>query len=333
VTEDIDLDANAASFSYAGHHLQPPSDSASLRMLSEPPVSSIELAKINQLKQKRFDTWQTYYQQVEALVHALPGAFEETILRQFVTGIYQQVTRKQCGDWLETQGWTWDNMTSFSALCTQIQRQPTGATTTTQPSPQGFRQKLVKLQKANLTIEETAGTERTQPTCATQEPPVERTTIRRSQRLAETEAGSRRPLLTGAGAFITLPVLLPDSEPEAQDSAQHIRLNQMQAERQNISRLPATESEERPAGDALYSSKRPHVIHDRDFARALADDVQGMDVGGSSLVRTAGKAAQKPGTRPLLIPTKRKANDDSFAAGDVDLLACRSQARQLRARV
>lgn len=42
------------------------------------------------------------------------------IVRRFVDGIFQEIQRKQCQQWLESNGWSWENITSFGGLCSQI---------------------------------------------------------------------------------------------------------------------------------------------------------------------------------------------------------------------
>jgi hypothetical protein len=121
--EDVDLDANAPILSYAGHYLperNDPNEEDSLRMLPELNVQASRLAKINTLKQGRYEGWNTYQAKGQSLRDSLPQEFEVTIIQQFVDGISAGVRRAQCRRWLEDAGWRWENVTTFGNLCSQI---------------------------------------------------------------------------------------------------------------------------------------------------------------------------------------------------------------------
>ncbi|OAL24040.1 hypothetical protein AYO20_10785 [Fonsecaea nubica] len=115
---DLDLDANAHTISYAGYECR--AAEPSLRMLSPLPIEASRLAEIKTLRQRRFDGWDHYYDQGQELVQALPQDFEETIIHHFVEGLYQTTHRKQCQQWLDSSGWTWANVTAFGNLCSQL---------------------------------------------------------------------------------------------------------------------------------------------------------------------------------------------------------------------
>ncbi|KIV84688.1 hypothetical protein PV11_00456 [Exophiala sideris] len=123
ILSDLDLDANAETISYAGHQYHV-GDLDSLRFLPlpEPQVQASELAKINTLKQKRFQDWAEYYSVGQNLMTTLPDTFEETVVRRFVEGIYLEAHRRQCQEWLDSRGWTWDSLTSFNDMLTQTPR-------------------------------------------------------------------------------------------------------------------------------------------------------------------------------------------------------------------
>ena len=121
--EDVDLDANAQTISYAGH-LHPALNNGnkgdSLTMLPELDVKASRLAKINTLKQGRYEDWDTYHANGKYLRDSLPLEFEAAIVRQFVAGISEGVRRAQCRQWLENAGWNWENIVIFGNLCSQI---------------------------------------------------------------------------------------------------------------------------------------------------------------------------------------------------------------------
>ena len=87
--------------------------------MPEPQAPASELAKMNTLQQGRFEGWTEYYLKAQKLKDALPDSFEETIVRIFVEGIFQEIQRKQCRHWLDSKDWTWDNITSFKDMLSQ----------------------------------------------------------------------------------------------------------------------------------------------------------------------------------------------------------------------
>ncbi|KEF59252.1 uncharacterized protein A1O9_04096, partial [Exophiala aquamarina CBS 119918] len=122
-TEDIDLDANAPTISYAGHYRPALNDlnkGDSLSMLPELNVQASRLAQIKTLKQGRYEGWDAYYAKGKDLIDSLPQEFETTIMQQFVNGMSEGVRRAQCHQWLENAGWKWENMATFGILCSQI---------------------------------------------------------------------------------------------------------------------------------------------------------------------------------------------------------------------
>ncbi|EXJ69127.1 uncharacterized protein A1O5_08062 [Cladophialophora psammophila CBS 110553] len=120
VPDDLDLDANAHTISYAGHCYSEPGQNDSLKMLSPPTVQATQLAEIKTLRQRRFDGWDSYYNQGQKIVEALPRQFEGTIVHNFVNGLFKESHRKQCQQWLDSSGWTWANVTTFGNLCSQL---------------------------------------------------------------------------------------------------------------------------------------------------------------------------------------------------------------------
>ncbi|KIX93559.1 uncharacterized protein Z520_10737 [Fonsecaea multimorphosa CBS 102226] len=120
VPEDLDLDDNAHTISYAGHGCHVPQQNDSLKMLSPSTAQATQLAEIKTLRQRRFDGWDAYYNQGQKLVQALPHNFEGAIVRNFVDGLFKDTHRNQCQQWLDSSGWTWANVTVFGNLCSQL---------------------------------------------------------------------------------------------------------------------------------------------------------------------------------------------------------------------
>lgn len=121
--DDVDLDANAPILSYACHYRperNDPNEEDSLAMLPELNVQASRLAKINTLKQGRYEGWNTYHAKGQSLRDSLPQEFEVVIVQQFVDGMSEAVGREQCRRWLEDAGWRWENVTTFGNLCSQV---------------------------------------------------------------------------------------------------------------------------------------------------------------------------------------------------------------------
>ncbi|KIV89836.1 hypothetical protein PV10_07207 [Exophiala mesophila] len=121
IPDDLDLDANAETSSYAGHHHYSKANETPLTMLPELAADPSELAKINTLHQMRFETWEIYHQRAQRLLDNLPSVFGDAIMRQFVDGMFREVQRRQCQQFLEKIGWKWDNITAFGAACSQLE--------------------------------------------------------------------------------------------------------------------------------------------------------------------------------------------------------------------
>ena len=120
VPDDLDLDANAHTISYAGHHQYIPKQNDSLAMLPPSTAQATQLARVKTLRQKRFDGWMSYYDQAQKLLENLPSSFEETIVHNFVDGIFKDAHKRQCRQWLDLRGWNWANVTAFGELCSQV---------------------------------------------------------------------------------------------------------------------------------------------------------------------------------------------------------------------
>ncbi|EHY59199.1 hypothetical protein HRR83_001529 [Exophiala dermatitidis] len=118
--EDLDLDENAISFSYAVRRDCSDGDTNTLQLLPQSDVQAPQLVRVNLLQQRRYDDWDGYYSQGLCLIQSLPRSFEEAIVRNFVNGIFHTVQKKQCERFLDEKGWLWNNVTLFAKLCSQL---------------------------------------------------------------------------------------------------------------------------------------------------------------------------------------------------------------------
>ncbi|KAG9773441.1 hypothetical protein KCU88_g5781, partial [Aureobasidium melanogenum] len=118
--EDLDLDENATSFSYAARQERTDEDTDTLQLLPQSDVQASQLARVNLFQQRRYDDWDCYYSQGLSLIQSLPRSFEEAILRNFVNGIFHTVQKNQCERFLDEKGWLWNNVTLFAKLCSQV---------------------------------------------------------------------------------------------------------------------------------------------------------------------------------------------------------------------
>jgi hypothetical protein len=149
VPEDLDLDANAETISYAGHLRPHPYQHDSLRILPDPPAPASQLERVKTLRQRKFDDWTSYYKQGQAIMGVLPSSFEETVVHNFVDGMFRESHKKQCRQWLDARGWTWANVTTFGNLCLQIQHDITSRIGDEQDSGAG-----AKTEKPGLAADE-----------------------------------------------------------------------------------------------------------------------------------------------------------------------------------
>ena len=135
IPEDLDLDANANTFSYAGHHQIVAKQNDSLVMLSPSTAQATQLVKVKTLRQRKFDGWISYFHQGRKLLQTLPRSFEETVVHNFVEGIFSAGHKKQCKQWLDANGWNWANVSTFGDLCSQV-----GGHETTNLAPRNLQQ-------------------------------------------------------------------------------------------------------------------------------------------------------------------------------------------------
>ncbi|KAK5283779.1 hypothetical protein LTR20_008546 [Exophiala xenobiotica] len=145
IPSDIDLDVNANTISYAGHQYYNVEENDSLRPLPEPQAQATQLAKVNVLRQMRFESWEHYYSQALNLIEALPDTFEEIIVRRYVEGIFRAAQRKHCQQWMDSKGWTWENIASFSDMCSQIHEAAQMDDISTTSVAAGYSEKIGKI--------------------------------------------------------------------------------------------------------------------------------------------------------------------------------------------
>ncbi|KAK5052689.1 hypothetical protein LTR84_002555 [Exophiala bonariae] len=189
VPEEVDLDANAPTISYTGHYYRKenlPYEEDSLQMLPELSVQPSKLALINTLAQGRYEDWSTYHERGVIVRQSLPQTFETAILQRFVDGICGEIQRSQCLQWLGEQGWSWENVTRFGDVCSQMNKfspSEEGSASTTNLRPTTMNH--VSDGKSEEPKEQTG-------LCATSKPPRQLrkskwivATLRRSQRLIE----------------------------------------------------------------------------------------------------------------------------------------------------
>lgn len=191
--DDLDLDANAHTLSYAGHHRESPEQNDSFKMLPPSAAQATQLARIKTLRQRRFDDWDSYYGSGCQLVENLPSSFEETVVHNFVNGIFLESHKKQCQQWLDLNGWTWANVTTFGSSCSQILSNNLADEAVSRAqlsiSPLGMRGRLVAADKREDSSHGKNGRKNNKTKdrqIITDKP------LRRSQRLAERDSSQKK---------------------------------------------------------------------------------------------------------------------------------------------
>ncbi|KAH0831690.1 hypothetical protein FOPE_02787 [Fonsecaea pedrosoi] len=260
---DLDLDANAHTISYAGYECR--AAEPSLRMLSPLPIEASRLAEIKTLRQRRFDSWDHYYDQGQELVQALPQDFEETIIHHFVEGLYHNTHRKQCQQWLDSSGWTWANVTVFGNLCSQLLANDTSVETS---RPRQTDAGLATVGKSGQRVDGVSKEAKNGkvPRDTADAP------LRRSQRVAEKQnlqtqtekrhevesnrgppAHRTRQDITQGSRLKTDPGKVPD---EAQRQQQAVDATEPRAPPQKSAKVTVTLQETGPAKSTTVSAKR-----------------------------------------------------------------------------
>lgn len=184
IPSDLDLDGNVNTISYAGHRMFDDDENDSLSFLSDPQAPTNELTRANNLMQEKFESWAHYSSRALSLVQTLPATFEEMVVRRFAEGIFQTVQRKQCQQWLELKGWTWDNVGSFGSVSSQVPQAPGSNIAPSVELSAGYSKRMgLLLEQKRSTTRRTSNTLAGLPPghnekCATMP-------LRRSQRLME----------------------------------------------------------------------------------------------------------------------------------------------------
>jgi hypothetical protein len=118
--EEIDLDANVATMSYARNMWRGEPVADSLVMLPERYSQLARDSNAGTLKQKRFHSWDTYFGQGAALMRETPRRYESNVVKSFVEGLYATRQRGQCEQWLDLNGWTWESVAAFGLSGTPL---------------------------------------------------------------------------------------------------------------------------------------------------------------------------------------------------------------------
>ena len=111
--EEIDLDKNVTTMSYAKNMKRGVPVSDSLVMLPQRDSHLTQADVLEPLKQGRFHSWDRYFTEGQALVKRHPRKLEFSIVKSFIAGLYATKQREQCVQWLELNGWTWESVAGF----------------------------------------------------------------------------------------------------------------------------------------------------------------------------------------------------------------------------
>jgi hypothetical protein len=296
VPDDLDLDANADMISYAGHHQYFPNKNDSLNMLPPSTAGATQLARIKTLRQRRFDEWTSYYDQGLRLLKSLPNNFEETVVRNFAGGIFNESHKKQCQEWLDANGWTWTNVTTFGDLCSQVLAnnaiQPVGHKQALSSPPR-------QMEDMPATARAKHRTERPTDIKMAQKPNTRRATgeepLRRSQRLVEKDrlhTSSHEIPAPVAKAVHPTKANPPNSSAHASDLSSNTRL--------------------RAKSEALAKKKKPqpNVAEDKQVPRVQQHQAED----GSAKLRVADVNLETAVTRQLSALSTRKRDADLIRA-------------------
>ncbi|EXJ81099.1 hypothetical protein A1O3_07387 [Capronia epimyces CBS 606.96] len=346
--DDLDLDENANTFSYVGHQTAAHQEEIdTLQTLPQPDMHTSQLARVNLLRQRRFDDWEYYYSQGLTLIEALPRTFEETIVRNFINGMFLEAQRKQCQQLLDAKGWTWDNVVLFGKVCSQLSTGSEAGTLVENAEASKSSRKLTealgRLGKSKAQRKERAHRKIKALGC---QPGADTGPLRRSQRLVEKEdrnqrqskqprAGSRPPdaplpracgmtgtTKLGTRSEIAQPALRQramqqnNPSPRVQDSSAEVaverqgQLDQVMAGVQPVEIVvPAQNSDTAPGKDSGVpeSVRPPPIIAGKMLSKPAVFDLQRKRAGP---VRSI----------PRLVPHKRRvaesagesSNDEGF---------------------
>ena len=116
-SEDIDLDKNIRTMSYARNMRREVSIQDSLVPIQENSIY-VPINAIQPLKQGKYHSWERYFVEGQALVRKVSRRDESNVVQSFVDGLFAPLKRKQCTEWLDTNGWTWDSVDAFGLIAT-----------------------------------------------------------------------------------------------------------------------------------------------------------------------------------------------------------------------
>lgn len=111
--EEIDLDENVTTMSYAKHLSGDIANQDSLVMLPQHDSHLTQANFVQPVKQGRFHSWDRYFTEGQALVKKHPRRLEFDIVKNFVEGLYSASQRGQCEQWMDLNGWTWESVAGF----------------------------------------------------------------------------------------------------------------------------------------------------------------------------------------------------------------------------
>ena len=118
-SEDIDLDQNVTLMSYAGNLTGKVAGEEDISTFNlEAPRGGFAHAELENLRQGRFQSWETYLLRGQALFPRIPRRQESHLVEKFVDGLYSEAQRQQCCQWLDLSGWTWSSVASFGFTST-----------------------------------------------------------------------------------------------------------------------------------------------------------------------------------------------------------------------
>lgn len=249
--EEVDLDANAPTISYAGHHYPKeniPQEEDALQMLPELSVQPSKLAMINTLRQGRYEDWSSYHGRGAGVRESLPQTFETAILQRFVDGILGEIQRSQCLQWLGNEGWNWENITRFGNICSQIDRlspSDENSASLSKSRPMAIHPGAQdKVEGSNAKMEMGPPSK---PARQVKQPKLVATTVRRSQRLIEK---SQTKLINDMEGNIGSAGSKPQSGDKGQDS-RHVKENAVCSPGESVSEMSKTPSTTGRAREAI----------------------------------------------------------------------------------
>ena len=116
--EEIDLDENVTTMSYAKHLNGNVTNQDSLVMLPQHDSHLTQANFVQPMKQGRFHSWDRYFAEGQALIEKHARKLEFDIVKSFIEGWYSESQRERCEQWLDLNGWTWESVAGFGLSST-----------------------------------------------------------------------------------------------------------------------------------------------------------------------------------------------------------------------